>query len=85
MEQFFLNYCEKLGQAAVSVFEIFEIYLCHLPFNAVTTVPQLLEQAIILGPIFSRGWIEAHCWIADSEKRKIFVPAKRLYNIHAFN
>lgn len=52
MEHSFSNYCEKLGQAAVS---LFEIYLCHLPFNAVTTVPQLLEQEIILGPIYPGG------------------------------
>lgn len=52
MEHSFSNYCEKLGQAAVS---LFEIYLCHLPFNAITTVPQLLEQKIILGPIYPGG------------------------------
>lgn len=52
MERSFLNYYEKLGQAAVS---LFEIYLCHFPFNAVTTAPQLLEQEIILGPIYPGG------------------------------
>lgn len=35
MEHSFLNYYEKLGQAAVS---LFELYLCHMPLNAVTSI-----------------------------------------------
>lgn len=44
-EPSFLNYCGKLGQAVTF---LFEIYPCHMLFNAVTTVSpiSLSEQSL---------------------------------------
>lgn len=82
MEPSFLNYCDKLGQAVIL---LFEVNPSHMPLNAVTTIFPSPWASNHFWPFFLREWMEARCWVADSENRKLFVLANRLYNIHTFS